>query len=210
MRKEAIMEEAQNYLCIEYKNPETNQYGKCYISFDWDGKLNYDQLHFYTLEEIDLFFKMHSKEEIINQVREDNIFYYLQDADESEYINLSIRYHQNGKERMIESLSKDCLDFDFETFLQTNLNDVSRKIIYNNLGGYLNNPKVSQEMKEWIKSIRVEESEELITALSNLPYIEQRKIHQIAFDVLTQHTERNEQETIENGFTRKKIQDKVA
>lgn len=201
------MEEQKNYLCIEYKNHQTNQYGKCYVSFDEEQKLNYEALKLYTLKEIDDFLKNHSKEEILNQMRKDNIFYFLHENAKDTFFDLSIRFYQNGKERSIAPLSQECLQFSVEEFIRNDLNDINKKTIYNNLGGYLNNPNIGDKMKKWIKSLRLEDSDFLIKEYYEMPYLEQRKIKFIIFQLLSKCPKEEKEEL---PFIRKKIQKQSA
>lgn len=176
------MEEARiHYLCVEYKNPHLKQYGKCYISFDLEGNLNYDQLVLYSLEELEQMLKKYSQQTILNHVKKDNLFYYLAENIDEKYLFLSIRYHQNGKERSISPLTKECLNFDIKNFFQKELNKWSEKIIYNLLGGYLTNIHISDQMKQWIKKIRQESGENLALEFEKLPYSDQRIIREVIY-----------------------------
>lgn len=138
------MEEKIYYLCVEYKNLKKNQFGKSYVSFNEIGELNYDNLNLYTLEEIDEFLKKNSSKSIISQMQQDNIFYFLQNDNENTSFELSIRFYQNGKERSISPLSEESKSFNTEEFIY-DLNPNDKKIIYNSLGGYLNNSHVTKK-----------------------------------------------------------------
>ena len=179
-----MMDEAVNYICIESKKNGKNDYGKCYISFDDKGNLIYDTLQFYTLEEIESFLMKHSKKDILDQIRKDNVFYFLEDETKDELIEITIRHHENGKERSIKPLSTECLQFDFETFLLNELDD-NKKAIYNSLGGYLNHSNTGESMKLWIKKLREGTNKELLKLYSELPYKDQRKIKSIVYKILT-------------------------
>lgn len=179
------MDEAINYICIESKKSETNDYGKCYISFDKNGSLIYDTLQFYKLEEIENFLKNHSKKDILTQIRKDNVFYFLEDEAKDDFIEVTIRHHENGKERIIKPLSMECLQFDLENFLKNELNESFKKEIYNSLGGYLNHSSTGESMKSWIKRLREVTSEELIETFYKLSYKEQRKIKSIIYGVVS-------------------------
>lgn len=204
-----VVEERKYYLCIEYKNLESSQYGKCYVTFDENQKLNYDYLNLYTLEEIDTFLKSYPKEKILNQMRTDNIFYFLKEDVENTNFELSIRFYQNGKERTIMPLSNESLQFDLETFLKTELNEEKKKLIYNNLGGYLNNPHISSEMKTWIKMIRNDSKETLLFQYQSIPYVDRRKIKNIIFELFLKESKENK-ESQTKLLVRKKVQDKEA
>lgn len=175
------MDEPINYLCIEYKNTLINQYGKCYLSFDQEGNLKYENISLYTLQEIEAFLKVHSKKEILNQLKRDNIYYFLNENTEEKDLEISIRYHQNGKERSIIPLTQECLRFNIEEFFLNDLNDWNKKIIYNKLGGYLTNPKIGTKTREWIKKFRQMSSIKINQEFKNIPYFEQREIRKTIF-----------------------------
>ncbi len=176
------MEEPRNYLCIEYKNPNTLDFGKYYFSIDATGKINYDTLQLYTLQELEEILKNQSKEEILNQIREDNVWYFLDSSIPNDFFKLKICFFENGKERCIDPLDPECLSFDLETFMKEELDEFTRKKIYNSLGGYLNNSHTLETTKQWIRDLRKESNQTLAINYKNLPYKEQRKIRQIIFN----------------------------
>lgn len=197
------MTERKYYFCIEENK---DQYRKYYISIDGVGNLNYEVLNLYTLEEIDFILKIISEEQILTRMHHDNVLYSLEQNKNIQKTHLSIRYQDNGKERTIERLSQECLLFDIEDFLLNGLHDINKKSIYNNLGGYLNNPRVSEAMKVWIKNFRKHENEQILMEFQQLPYIEQRKIKKVIYGVLTIL----DQKKIEENYSRKKGKEKDA
>lgn len=205
------MEENKYYLCIEYKKKENHQYGKCYISFNENGSLIYDSLYKYTLKDIDIFLEHHSKEQIINQMRDDNAIYFLDNKVSLNDIELSIRYFDKGKERIEMMMQQECLKFDLEYFMNQDWNDFQKKQIYNNLSGYMNNSRTSEKMKTWIKVLRTETSENLMAQFQKLSYMEQRKIKSIIYTIIKPSNVDKEliddKEALEIGYTRKKTLD---
>ena len=95
------LEKQQYFLCLEYRDPVTKQYGKSYLSFN-ETDLIYDVIYRYNLEQIDFFLAHHSKEELVNIIKQDNVLYFINDIENMEHINFSIRYYdnENNKERL--------------------------------------------------------------------------------------------------------------
>lgn len=193
------MTERKYYFCIKENK---GQFKKYYISFDGNGTISYENLYLYTLEEIDYILKFYSKEQIITRMQQDNVLYFLDNDEDFNKIELAIQYQDNGKERTIETLSQDCLLFDIDDFFITQLHDMNKKLIYNNLGGYLDNQRISEQMKLWIRNLRKENNEQILIEYKKLSYLEQRMIKKIIFEILKIVKEKNNQE----NYSRKKIQ----
>lgn len=191
-----------NYFCLEYNGVP---YIKLYFSLNPDGTLNYETPTFYTLEEMDNLLKTYSKEQILSQMREDNVLYFLGNETDFKNIKLFLCHQENGKERKVTTLSQECLLFQIEDFFQNEFDDINRKLIYNNLGGYLDNPKTSKKMKDWIKMLKAESQQRIMEDYQNLSYVDKRKIREVVFGVLTL----NEDKKIEKPFMRKKIQGEI-
>lgn len=191
--------EEKYYLCVEYRK---EQYGKCYFSIDSNSNLNYDTLRFYSLEELDELLKMISTEQILMKLKEDNVLYSLANEEDFANAHVSIRYQENGKERSIDVLSQECLLFPMEDFLKKDWNEEDKKLIYNNLGGYLDNAKTSAKMKNWIRSIRENSNDEILINYQALPYLDQRKIRQVVYGIQYLNMEKKDKVQL----SRKKIQ----
>ncbi len=178
------LEKQQYFLCLEYRDPVTKQYGKSYLSFN-ETDLIYDVIYRYNLEQIDFFLAHHSKEELVNIIKQDNVLYFINDIENMEHINFSIRYYdnENNKERLAAPiLKKECYFFDMEKYLKEHLTVSERKSLYNKLGGYLTNNHILEETKTFIQHIQSLNEEELWQEFLKLPYQEQRKIKIIAYE----------------------------
>lgn len=199
------MEEKKYYICLSCKKLKSGQFGKCYIFFDQDGSIVYDTLYKHTLKDIDLFLKENSKEQMIKKLKQDNVFYFINETTNPDDIDISIRYYDSGKERIQPTLSAECLNFDLESFFKNNLNEFQKQQIYNNLSGYLINQHTTEDMKKWIRMLKTETEEVLITKFQDLPYLEQRKIKSIIFEKLQESNPSIEMnKTDEYQYTRKK------
>jgi len=169
---------------MEYKNSRTGEYQKNYFSFDQNG-LIYDVIHRYSLEQVDCFLSLHSKEQILKQMIQDNILYLSVDLNGC---HISIRHfdYQNGKERSTTPLLPDsCYFFDLETYFIKYFREEERKKIYNKLGGYLNNNHIEAKTKQLIRLIPSASEFELWSQYLTLPYIEQRRIKSIIYESIS-------------------------
>lgn len=185
-RKEITMQEQNNqyYICLEYRNILNKKYGKSYISFDENG-LIYDVIYRYSLEKIDCFLGNYSKEQILEQIKKDNVLYFLSEVKDTNDIKFSIRYYDmtTKKERVsVPVLQKDCYHFDLEKYFKNYLNENDRKRIYNKLGGYLTNQHLLSPTKVFIQHFQSLTPEELWREFLTLPYIEQRKIKLVIYE----------------------------
>lgn len=196
--------EYQYFLCLEYKNPTTKNYRKIYFSFGPNG-LIYDYIYQYNLEQIDYFLSTKNKSQILKQMQQDNILYFVNNSIEEQYFELSIRHYEKEKERISVPLLKDgCYEFNILEYFQNNLTKETRKKLYNKLGGYIVNNHTKNETKQWIKNIITIETESLIQSFFQLPYEEQRKLKAIIYDYETKELQ------LESNQILKKTQDKAA
>lgn len=177
--------ENQHYfICLEYRNSQTKKYRKSYLSFDEKG-LVYDVIHCYSLEQIDYFLAVFDEECILTQLRQDNALDFLNEIQSSNDIHLSIHHYdsKNGKERHSAPILKPgCFFFDIEKYLKENMTILSRKNLYNKLGGYLTNSHVTKEAKDFIQHLQNMESEFLWEEFQKLSYLDQRKIKSVIFE----------------------------
>jgi hypothetical protein len=196
----------QYFICLEYRNPITKKYGKSYLSFNEKG-LVYDVVHRYSLEQIDKFLAIFDKKRLYEQLREDNVLYFLNEIKDFNDIFLSIHHYdsQNGKERVSASILKpECYFFDIEKFFKENMTILERKNIYNKLGGYLTNNHMSSEAKSFIQHFQSVSNDLLWQEFQTLSYFEQRKIKQIIFDNISssfqQSIQPNQQYTLKKDM----------
>ena len=193
------MTERKYYFCVKENK---NQFKKHYISFDGNGNITYYTPNFYTLEEIDFILRFYSKEQIFTKMQQDNVLCSFDPNEDDNKVNLTIQYQENGKERSIEALSQDCISFNIENFFLNQLQDYNKKLIYNNLGGYLDNQRISEQMKSWIKNVRQFTNEQILQEYNKLDYLEKRMIKKIIYEVLNLIKGKNKQE----DYSIKKIQ----
>lgn len=192
------------FLCLEYKNPIAKNYHKIYFSFGPKG-LIYDCIYQYSLEQIDRFFSENTKSQILKQMRQDNILYFENGLEEDQYFELSIRHYEKEKERISVPLLKEgCYTFNVIEYFEKNLNQETRKKLYNKLGGYIENSHIQDNTKIWIKKLPLFQLEELIQTFCQLPYEEQRKIKAIIYE------EQKKEIELGNHQILKKTQGKVA
>ncbi len=170
----------QYFICLEYHSKD-KKYGRTYISFGPNG-LIYDVIYKYSLEQIDFFFATHSKTDIINQMKQDNVLYFLKEIEDINDITFSI-HHYDQKERISAILLPEgCYLFDMEKYFKDYLDASTRKNLYNKLGGYLNNQHTDEKTKDFIRMIPNDSSNTLWEEYQKLPYFEQRKLRLVIYE----------------------------
>ena len=138
-------------------------------------------------------------------MRQDNILYFENGLEEDQYFELSIRHYEKEKERISVPLLKEgCYTFNVIEYFEKNLNQETRKKLYNKLGGYIENSHIQDNTKIWIKKLPLFQLEELIQTFCQLPYEEQRKIKAIIYE------EQKKEIELGNHQILKKTQGKVA
>ena len=114
-----------------------------------------------TLKELDMYTKDKTKEEIMAKIQEANIL------DVNEQMSLVIIYYEKNEIRKIPVLTKD-KSYNLASLIKNNYQD---KNFVNKIYNFLNNKVDITELK------KAKSYEEFIKCLSNIDYLNQRKLY---------------------------------